>query len=191
MNKIARSRLAAWMLAAILLLCCACGKEMETGTDSDGKVQTLDTAEEISAFIEKVYEEVGESNMPMMIEHRELDLADADALSYNTGLTSAEGISRVVVSESMVGSVAYSMLYITVADGTDAEEIQKQVMDNIDPAKWICVSAEKQVSVTLGNDIFFVMGAEETVDQVVDAALLIAEAEFSEIGTLQEKYSAA
>lgn len=190
MNKIARSRLAAWMLAAILLLCCACGKAPETGTDSDGKVQTLDTAEEISAFIEKVYEEVGESNMPMMIEHRELDLADADALSYNTGLTSAEGISRVVVSESMVGSVAYSMLYITVADGTDAEEIQKQVMDNINPAKWICVSAEKQVSVTLGNDIFFVMGAEETVDQVVDAALLIAEAEFSEIGTLQEKYSA-
>ena len=120
MNKIARSRLAAWMLAAILLLCCACGKEMETGTDSDGKVQTLDTAEEISAFIEKVYEEVGESNMPMMIEHRELDLADADALSYNTGLTSAEGVSRVVVSESMVGSVACSMLYITVADGTDA-----------------------------------------------------------------------
>ena len=45
-----------------------------------------------------------------LVEHRELDLADADALEFNTGLTSAEGIRRVVVSESAVGSIAYSML---------------------------------------------------------------------------------
>ena len=191
MKKMTGSRLAAWMmLAAVLLLCCACGKEPEHETDGAGKVQTLDTAEEISAFIEKIYEEVGESNMPMMIEHRELDLSDVDGLSYNTGLTDAKGLERVVVSESMTGSIPYSMLYITVADGTSAEDIQKQVMEQINPAKWICVSAEKQASVTLGDDIFFVMGDEETVEEVVDAALQVAEAEFSRIGTRQEKNNA-
>ena len=44
------------------------------------KVTHLDSLEQVQAFIEKIYEEVGESNMPMMVEHRELDLADADAL---------------------------------------------------------------------------------------------------------------
>ena len=43
---------------------------------------------------------------------------------------------------------------------------------------------------TLGDDIFFVMGDEETVEEVVDAALQVAEAEFSRIGTRQEKNNA-
>ena len=48
------------------------------------KVTHLDSLEQVQAFIEKIYEEVGESNMPMMVEHRELDLADADALELET-----------------------------------------------------------------------------------------------------------
>ena len=151
------------------------------------KVTHLDSLEQVQAFIEKIYEEVGESNMPMMVEHRELDLADADALKFNTGLTSAEGIRRVVVSESAVGSIAYSMLYVCVKDGADAAKIQAQILENINPAKWICVSAEQEASMTLGGDIFFVMGDAETVQEMTKAAKKVAEAEFSSIGAVQEK----
>ena len=151
------------------------------------KVTHLESLEQVQAFIEKIYEEVGESNMPMMVEHRELDLADADALEFNTGLTSAEGIRRVVVSESAVGSIAYSMLYVCVKDGADAAKIQAQILENINPAKWICVSAEQEASMTLGGDIFFVMGDAETVQEMTKAAKKVAEAEFSSIGAVQEK----
>lgn len=187
MKRSWKSRLAVLMLAGILLVCSACGKKQQA---DDGKVRSLETTEDVTAFIEKVYEEVGESNMPMMVEHRELDLEDLDALAFNTGLDSADGVSRVVISESMVGSIPYSMLYITVAEGTKPEDIQKQVMENVDPAKWICVWAEKQVSMTLGDDVFFVMGAEDTVDAVVSAAQQVAEAEFSKIGEAKEQYQA-
>ena len=151
------------------------------------KVTHLESLEQVQAFIEKIYEEVGESNMPMMVEHRELDLADADALEFNTGLKSAEGIRRVVVSESAVGSIAYSMLYVCVKDGADAAKIQAQILENINPAKWICVSAEQEASMTLGGDIFFVMGDAETVQEMTKAAKKVAEAEFSSIGAVQEK----
>ena len=143
------------------------------------KVTHLESLEQVQAFIEKIYEEVGESNMPMMVEHRELDLADADALEFNTGLTSAEGIRRV-------GSIAYSMLYVCVKDGADAAKIQAQILENINPAKWICVSAEQEASMTLGGDIFFVMGDAETVQEMTKAAKKVAEAEFSSIGAVQE-----
>lgn len=188
MQKLTKRGLWRAVSALLACLCLAVFAGCTKKKPSPGsKVTHLDSLEQVQAFIEKIYEEVGESNMPMMVEHRELDLADADALEFNTGLTSAEGIRRVVVSESAVGSIAYSMLYVCVKDGADAAKIQAQILENINPAKWICVSAEQEASMTLGGDIFFVMGDAETVQEMTKAAKKVAEAEFSSIGAVQEK----
>ena len=188
MQKLRKRGLRRAVSALLACLCLAVFAGCTKNKPSPGsKVTHLDSLEQVQAFIEKIYEEVGESNMPMMVEHRELDLADADALEFNTGLKSAEGIRRVVVSESAVGSIAYSMLYVCVKDGADAAKIQAQILENINPAKWICVSAEQEASMTLGGDIFFVMGDAETVQEMTKAAKKVAEAEFSSIGAVQEK----
>lgn len=189
MQKLMKRGLQRAVSALLACLCLAVFAGCTKNKPSQGsKVTHLDSLEQVQAFIEKIYEEVGESNMPMMVEHRELDLADADALEFNTGLRSAEGIRRVVVSESAVGSIAYSMLYVCVKDGADAAKIQAQILENINPAKWICVSAEQEASMTLGGDIFFVMGDAETVQEMTKAAKKVAEAEFSSIGAVQEKH---
>lgn len=75
----------------------------------------------------------------------ELDLGDADMLSYHTGLTNLDGIEGVYLSESMISSTAYSAVYIRTTDDADAEGIRKQLMDNINPAKWVCVSADSSM----------------------------------------------
>ena len=50
-----------------------------------------------------------------------VDVNDSNALKYNTGLDSNEGIELVVVSEPMMSSQAYSLVLVKIKDGTDVE----------------------------------------------------------------------
>lgn len=75
-------------------------------------------------------------------------------IQYHTGLTDLSGVEGVYLSESMMSSVAYSAVYIRTNDEGDAKVVLQSLMDNINPAKWVCVSAEKQVGALFGNDIF-------------------------------------
>ncbi len=113
----------------------------EENADTAGMVH-LNSADEVSAFFDEVYGGVAEDLLPMGgAMTSELDLGDADMLSYHTGLTNLDGIEGVYLSESMISSTAYSAVYIRTTDDADAEGIRKQLMDNINPAKWVCVSA--------------------------------------------------
>ena len=106
---------------------------------------------------------------------------------YHTGLTDLDGIEGVYLSESMISSTAYSAVYIRTTDDADAESIRKQLMDNINPAKWVCVSAEQQYAVILGNDIFFVMGHQDTASEVLAKAIAAAESRDMKVSDTLEK----
>ncbi len=139
-----------------------------------GGADHLATFEEVDAFINEIYTKVPQDMMPGGVGNMELGLEDMEAVTYYTGLTDATGVDSIVVSESMIGSVAYSLLYIRTNDEGDAQQIAQNVMDNINPAKWICVTAEKQLAVTIGKDVLFVMTAPETADLIYDAVVEIA-----------------
>lgn len=147
----------------------------EAAPDSAGMVH-LENVDEVSAFFDEVYGGVAEDLLPMEVMTNELDINDNDMMSYHTGLTDTTGIAGVYLSESMMTSTAYSAVYIRTTDDADAESIRQQLMEKINPAKWICVTAEKQSSVLFGNDIFFVMGHQDTVDAVMDKAVAAAQA---------------
>ena len=156
----------------------------EENADTAGMVH-LNSADEVSAFFDEVYGGVAEDLLPMGgAMTSELDLGDADMLSYHTGLTNLDGIEGVYLSESMISSTAYSAVYIRTTDDADAEGIRKQLMDNINPAKWVCVSAEQQYAVILGNDIFFVMGHQDTASEVLAKAVAAAESRDMKVSCL-------
>lgn len=134
----------------------------------------LATFEEVDAFINEIYTQIPQDMMPGGVGNMELGLEDMDAVTYYTGLTDVAGVDSIVVSESMIGSVAYSLLYIRTNDEGDAQQIAQNVMDNINPAKWICVTAQKQIAVTLGKDVFFVMTSAETADLIYNAMVELA-----------------
>lgn len=152
-------------------------------------VQGLASADEVTAFLDAVYAKVPAENLPMMLMHTPLDLSDMDAVTYNTGLTSVEGIDGIVVSESGTGSIAYSLVYIMTADGADADAIQAELLEKINPAKWICVSADQVISVRLGSDVLLVMGSPETklAETVYNAVVETAEGVFASVGEKVEK----
>ena len=86
-----------------------------------------------------------------------VDLADVDAVKYFTGLDSAEGVLEAAVFEPMMGSIAFSMVAVQVAEGADVEAVAEEMKNNIDTRKWICVEANDLMVVTHEDVVLLVM----------------------------------
>ena len=192
MNKIG---IAAILMTLSLSMLTGCGNSgdrtsdevsTEENADTAGMVH-LNSADEVSAFMDEVYGGVAEDLLPMEVSTTERDLGDTDMISYHTGLSDLDGIEGIYLSESMMSSTAYSAVYIRTTDEADAEAIRQQLMDNINPAKWICVTAEQQYAVLLGNDIFFVMGHQDTASAVLEKAIAAAESRSMKVSDKLEK----
>ena len=192
MNKIG---IAAILMTLSLSMLTGCGNSgdrtsdevsTEENADTAGMVH-LNSADEVSAFMDEVYGGVAEDLLPMEVSTTELDLGATDMISYHTGLSDLDGIEGIYLSESMMSSTAYSAVYIRTTDEADAEAIRQQLMDNINPAKWICVTAEQQYAVLLGNDIFFVMGHQDTASAVLEKAIAAAESRSMKVSDKLEK----
>lgn len=180
------------LLAALLLS--ACGKKTdddllnqpastpEAGMEIDPEfsVDPEDTAEnaqpapdaELNDMVDEIYKLQPVDLMGM--ETTAIDLTDESWYSYLAGLT-ADNVGKVdaaVISESMTGSQAYSLVLARVKDPADAKEIATSMEDNIDLRKWVCVAADRARVVTFGDKVLFVMADSELadVDALVDAA---------------------
>ena len=81
-----------------------------------------------------------------------VDLADVDAVKYFTGLDTAESVKEAAVFEPMMGSLAFSMVAVQVAEGADAEAVAEAMKAGVDTRKWICVEANELLTAT-ANDV--------------------------------------
>ena len=139
----------------------------------------ITSGEDLTALVEKVYEGL-EIEMPMVMSQM-VDVADSDMVQYITGLTNTEDLEYVVASEPMMTSQAYSLVLVKVKDGVNADEIAKEMNENIDNRKWICVTAEKVYSTSSGNVVCLVMSNEEKAKAVYENFKTLA-------GTVGEEY---
>ena len=136
------------MAALALSLFAACGK-----TDDAPKGADL-SGESAEALVNKIYE----SKMPeFALMTMPVDLADAEMVAWQTGINDPALLKEAVISESMMGSQAYSMVMVRVNDAAKAEEVAQMMLDNIDPRKWICVAADDIDAAIYGDLVLFVM----------------------------------
>lgn len=111
-----------------------------------------------------------------------LDPADPNSVAYYTGLESLDKVAETAVSESMIGSQAYSLVLLRVKDPADAEEVAQAMLDGINPAKWICVGADDLQIVTHEDIVLLIMVASQLSDtvtsqEIVDAFIEVRGAE--------------
>ena len=145
--------------------------EVQTGTvedtNSNENIEPINvqSVQELTALVDKVYE--GLELFPSLAT-MELDLTDMDMVTYETGLTSVEDVDGIVVSAPMMSSQAYSMILVKVKDASKADAIAKEMNDNVNPNKWICVSAEKVYATSSGNVAFLVMTNADMADDVYE-----------------------
>ena len=99
---------------------------------------------------------------------QEIDVKDGEQVAEYTGLVSTENVEKLLVSEPMISSQAYSAVALKVKAGADIEGIKQEMLDNLNMNKWICVSAEKLYITSYNNIIFAVMSDEDWAKSVYD-----------------------
>lgn len=175
------SLLALAMAAALSLAACGASSQSttatpaptatpETSTAEDGVSDDMGVAEvaepdsELSAMVDSIYEAYPVELM--MMQTTAIDLKDETWLTYNTGLSAEEAalVDAGVKSESMTGSQAYTLVLLRVKDAADAQTVADTMLEKMDPARWVCVMADKMRVATFDDKVLFVMTDSELTD---------------------------
>ena len=126
---------------------------------------------ELGELIEKIYANHKEVDLPMMTQ--DLDLANMDLVTMNTGLTSAEKVSAIAVSEPMMGQ-PFSLVLLKVKDAADAADVAQQVYDGVDQRKWICMEADTKIGGYYDDIVMFFMVGSDFADVATTESMMTA-----------------
>lgn len=116
-------------LLAILMLIgiTGCGKKEE-------KVEgTLDE------IMDKLYEGLDPDATPMT---EKIEITKDNAANY-LGTDEIE-YKEAMAREPLIGSIAHSVVLVRTKENADVEEVKKQIKENINPRKWVCVWVEDE-----------------------------------------------
>lgn len=141
--------------------------ENEVENNELPEMSDVDFGQELTSFVNELY--VGNENLFSSLMSQTIDITDAESVNYMTGLENGNDLEALVVSEPMMSSQAYSLVIAKVKDGADANAIAKEMSENINMRKWICVSAEVLYATSTEDLAFLVMSSEEMAKPVYDA----------------------
>lgn len=127
------------------------GMEIDPEFGVDPEPETDENAQlapdaELSDMVDALYKIQPVELMGM--ETTAIDLTDETWYGYLAGLT-ADNVGKVdaaVISEPMTGSQAYSLVLLRLRDKADAREVADSMEENISMRKWVCVEADKALS---------------------------------------------
>lgn len=135
------------MLAVCMVILSACSSESEQAAPD----------EPLSALMEQLYAGITDAPATADVE------LNADNFEYYAFADYREGYEGLA-SEAMISAIAHSVVLVRADEG--AEELAAQIEANANPAKWICVSAEKTIVRRRGNLIMLVMSSEALADEI-------------------------
>lgn len=160
-NKKKNNKTIIGVVIAIIVIIAVAGIAFVIYNNSKPKSNVqITSTQDMENLINTVYE--GQENvLPGSLMTQTIDISNADILKSFTGLSSSENVDGVVVSEPMMSSQAYSFVLVKVKDGADANAIAKEMSENIDTRKWICVEAEKLYATSVDNLAVLVMSSDE------------------------------
>lgn len=121
---------------------------------------TKETKEtDLSTIMNTVYKGL-ESEVPST---RREALSDENIEYYlGTKIDYVEGLA----SEPDMSSIAHSVVLVKVKDASKMEEIKKQIQENLNPNKWVCVGVE-EIKMASHNDILLVVMNDEVGDKMI------------------------
>ena len=140
------------MKKIILGLCIVLSVFIMTGCGQKEK-NIEGTLEEIMT---KVYAGISDEELPMMLSN--VEVTDENIENYLG--TKDIDYQEALASESMVGSIAHSVVLIRMNEGADIEEAKTLIKEKANPRKWICVEAENVYVESKGNLIILIMSGE-------------------------------
>lgn len=147
---------------------------------SEKSLIEANSGDDLATLIDEIYK--GQTNLFSSLETAEINVTDADMVAFNTGLANGDNLEYLVISQPLMSSQAYELVIAKVKQGVDANAVAKEMSENIDMNKWICVSANKLYATSSGDIVFLVMAGE------TDMATSVYEKFKSLAGTTNEVY---
>lgn len=127
----------------------------DEAVEGDENVEDIQPeASGLQATVDAIYEKYP---VPFMAGTIPAEMINDDSFAYYTGMTDSSKVEEVLVSESMIGAQAYSLVLVTVKDGEDVNTVADAMINGIDQRKWMCVEADLIRTVTHGNTVMLVM----------------------------------
>ena len=125
--------------------------------NNKNNVSEFKTASDVEKMVKSIYNELGDT-LPSL-EFQGIN-DSTEAWKRYTGLSDSSNVDFIVISEPLMNAQAYSLVVLKVKDTSKIESMKQEMYDNINMAKWICVSAEK-LYITNSNDIIFMVMASD------------------------------
>ena len=123
-----------------------------------------------SDIIDKIY---AKKTVELPLGTTELDLSDGEMFTAVTGLASSDKVKEAAYSESMIGSQAYSMVVVRVKKSKDAATVADEMLNGINPAKWICVEAD-DVRVAAYDDLVMLIMVSSSLEETVTGKEIVS-----------------
>ena len=163
------------LVLTLMLSLAACGGKKEEETTQPA----LSVAGTMEELLNKTIEERPVEFMGGVIP---VDLTDSSeeglwALKSYTGLDSAAQITEAAAFEPMMGSMAFSMVMVRLAEGADSKSVAESMKSGIDTRKWICVEADDLKVAGFGDVVMLIMVNSDsgmTSQSFVDAFAKVA-----------------
>ena len=164
----------ALVLTMALSLLAGCGAAETPATDAPAQAPVAS----VEGTMEELLNKIVEANpVEFMGGTMPIDLTDTSedglwAVKYYTGLDNAESITEAAFFEPMMGSIAFSMVAVRVAEGAEAKTVAEGMKNGIDTRKWICVEADDLMVAGYGDVVMLIMVASDsglTAQSFVDA----------------------
>ena len=143
------------LCAVMVLSLVACGGKGGNGGNGDTMPLT--------DMVEQLYKGIKSDEMPGVMT-QEVPAEAFEGVFFIPAVNGAEA----VMSEPMMSSIAWSVCLMRVPEGTDVAATCAAIKSNMNPAKWLCVEAEKYSVVSNGNTILLVMTSADAHDKIVD-----------------------
>lgn len=138
------------VIALLVIIMFIVGKSKES-------VSKFKTSDDLKNMINTIYNELGDT-LPAL-DFQNID-SSTESFKYYTGLSDSSNVEFFVVSEPLMNAQAYSLVVLKVKDTSKIETMKQEMYNNINMAKWLCVSAEK-LYITNSDDIIFMVMASD------------------------------
>lgn len=153
---------AAIVLAIVAAICTA----IVISNNHNNKSGKLKSVSDVKTMFNSIYEDLGDE-LPSL-ETESIDASDENLVTAYTGLKSNKYVAELIVSEPFINAQAYSAVVVIAKDGANIEDMKKEMLDNIDMNKWVCVSAGKLYITNSGNVIFLIMSDDDWAKPVYE-----------------------
>lgn len=119
--------------------------EAAATTKSGGDVQSLE------ALMELVYTDYEKPEL----QNTQISPEDTE---YYLGVKDLQ-FDDALASEAMISAIAHSVCLVRAADGSDIEQMKKDIKENVNSFKWVCVGVEKEKVIvdSVRNTVILIM----------------------------------